>query len=540
MLSNYHIKQLLTGGKGTTDGAKNNPYIQYRQKYAGVKNPPPYRPIQRRIRDEADFIKQISKPLIRYGPTNADILNKSLPKKLTRKSEAEFIKKINQPVSKTGPTNQDILNRSLPKKTRTQKTEPKRKKPSKIRRKSRRQAQREENEVKSFIDGLINEVINTDDIQELVPEATIEEIMTIIDDIKNDNALSSVPPPPPPLLPLVNIPPPPPLIRASREIIDIDQPKKKKEKGKTIINNFYCNGKLLSSDVGSEETINPTRSRPIERLPPQQTFLSEEERQAQRDRMALRQPGVIQQEEIIEDPKKRFTREILEKQQEFERKKRERLDAIEQAKQDSRIGQGFRGGNHATRTMRDFYISKYCMMDSHPTSIMSMYKKAYCEQTPDQIFLNNLNQNIREQQENDVNEVFTDPILSEDVQMVPSTIPREQQEMMESVLNIIPEASNEEVKDIVDDMLQNPTSLLDQIKQGFKLKSVKRNLNTSANNDFLKSQLQNIRSNVQDENQDNNQEWDGMGYGGCNYCKKDIETASRMKNLMKVRTMYGF
>jgi hypothetical protein len=97
--------------------------------------------------------------------------------------------------------------------------------------------------------------------------------------------------------------------------------------------------------------------------------------------------------------------------------------------------------------------------------------------------------------------------------------------------------------------------MLDQIKQGFKLRKVVNNNNfREEEKDALKEALSNIRSQVQEE-EDNNDEWNGEGFrilgGGFsqNYLNKKYgasdyqytqDNKNRIMELQKQRDFYGF
>jgi hypothetical protein len=270
--------------------------------------------------------------------------------------------------------------------------------------------------------------------------------------------------------------------------------------------------------------------------------------------------------------------------------------------------------------MRDLFIKKYTNIENyHPgkDTLLNRYIRDYVNQTETQQFLNKITEQqiIKDEQEimepSTINFNFPPPppappnqIPLPSYQFVPEQIPRPQLNLLEQIRqgtklkpknevelkleqiqheigekeliklgeNIDPEEIKqfEKIIDTVDvealkveigkNLIENssnaPLSMLDQIKQGFKLKKVVNNNDfKEEEKDALKEALSNIRAQVQEEDNNDEEEWIGEGfrilgagfsqnylnrkYGASDY-QYTQDNKNRIMELQKQRDFYGF
>lgn len=361
--------------------------------------------------------------------------------------------------------------------------------------------------------------------------------------------------------------------------------------------------------------------------PPPLLTLTEEEREAQRERIRLQKELKEQKEEKKEIVMSAsdFGPQVL---AELERRKRKKEEA--KKLEGSGFSSGMRSLPQHRGSMRDLYIKKYTNIQNyHPEkdTLLNRYIKDYVKESETQQFLNKITEEqiIKDEQEiqepSTINFNFPPPppappnqIPSVSHQFVAEQIPRPQLDLLSQIRqgktlkpkteieikleeiqhelgekeliklgqNIdaeeIPQLENiidtvdvealkiEIGKNLIENSSNAPMSMLDQIKQGFKLKKV------VVNNDFreeekdaLKEALNNVRGQVQEklenmptqevDNQDvANDEWGegfrilgggfSQGYMNRKYGASDFQytqgNKQRIIEIQRQRDLYGF
>lgn len=359
----------------------------------------------------------------------------------------------------------------------------------------------------------------------------------------------------------------------------------------------------------------PKEAIQIRSPPPPPQLLSEEERELQRERARISRESrnVEEKQQEIKgkdtDLMDELKKAVLERQRKKEAKKIE----------GSGFNSGMRSLPQHRGSLRDLYIKKYTNIQNyHPEkdTLLNRYIKDYVNQTETQQFLNKITEQqiIKDEQEiqepSTINFEFPPPppappnqIPLPSYQFVPEQIPRPQLDLLsqirqgkilkpkneievkleeiqkdlgekeliklsqnidaeefpqlEKIIDTVDvEALKVEIgKNLIENSSNAPMSMLDQIKQGFKLKKV------VSNNDFkeeekdaLKEALSNIRSQVQEE-ENNDEEWNGEGFrilgGGFSqgymnrkYGASDFHytqgNKQRIIELQRQRDLYGF
>jgi hypothetical protein len=406
-----------------------------------------------------------------------------------------------------------------------------------------------------------------------------------------------------------------------KEPVNTEVIKRKVRKTKNVtIKNYLSCPQVAAQRIIQEENENrpalPREAIQI-RSPPPLPILSEEEREAQRERARISRES-RNVEEKQQESKGQDTNLMDELKKAVEERKRKKEEASKKI-----LGSGFKSGMRSLKehrgSMRDLFIKKYTNIQNyHPgkDTLLNRYIRDYVNQTETQQFLNKITEQqiIKDEQEiqepSTINFNFPPPppappnqIPLPSYQFVPEQIPRPQLNLLEQIRqgaklkpknedelkleqiqheigekeliklgeNIDPEEIKqfEKIIDTVDvealkveigkNLIENssnaPLSMLDQIKQGFKLRKVVNNNNfREEEKDALKEALSNIRSQVQEE-EDNNDEWNGEGFrilgGGFsqNYLNKKYgasdyqytqDNKNRIMELQKQRDFYGF
>lgn len=363
--------------------------------------------------------------------------------------------------------------------------------------------------------------------------------------------------------------------------------------------------------------------------PPPLLSLTEEEREAQRERIRLQKELKEQKEErkVSIMSASDFGPQVIE---ELAKRKRKKEEQEAKKLEGSGFTSGMRSLPQHRGSMRDLYIKKYTNIQNyHPEkdTLLNRYIKDYVKQTETQQFLNKITEEqiIKDEQEiqepSTINFEYPPPppappnqIPSVSYQFVPEQIPRPQLDLLEQIrqgktlkpkteieekleeiqhelgekelIKLTENIDSDEIpqlekiidtvdiealkveigKNLIENSSNAPMSMLDQIKQGFKLKKV------VVNNDFreeekdaLKEALNNVRSQVQekvesmsnqevDNNDVNSDEWGegfrilgagfSQGYMNKKYGASDFQytqgNKQRIIELQRQREFYGF
>ncbi len=392
--------------------------------------------------------------------------------------------------------------------------------------------------------------------------------------------------------------------------------KVRRTKNVTIKNYLSCPSERIIQQAEENRPALPREAIQI-RSPPPLPILTEEERETQRERARISRES-RNVEEKQQESKGQDTNLMDELKKAVEERKRKKEEASKKIL-GSGFKSGMRSLKEHRGSMRDLFIKKYTNIENyHPgkDTLLNRYIRDYVNQTETQQFLNKITEQqiIKDEQEimepSTINFNFPPPppappnqIPLPSYQFVPEQIPRPQLNLLEQIRqgtklkpkneveikleeiqkdlgekeliklgeNIDPEeikqfqkiidtadveALKVEIgKNLIENTSNTHMSMLDQIKQGFKLKKVVNNNDfKEEEKDALKEALNNIRAQVQEED-NNDEEWSGEGfrilgagfsqnylnrkYGASDY-KYTQDNKNRIMELQKQRDFYGF